>query len=80
MSEAAREVEFVYQILISLNFKVKLPTIANVDNSRAIFISDNVSVSTRTKHVDIRYRFVQEFVLDGFLNTEHFFLFWTDGT
>ena len=30
-------------------------------------MSENVSVSTRTKHVDIRYRFVQEFVLDGFL-------------
>ena len=29
-------------------------------------MSENVSVSTRTKHVDIRYRFVQEFVLDGF--------------
>ena len=25
------------------------------------------SVSTRTNHVDIRYRFVQEFVFDGFL-------------
>ena len=33
----------------------------------ALLMSENVSVSTRTKHVDIRYRFVQEFVLVGFL-------------
>ena len=67
LSEAAKEIKFVYQILISLNFSVKLPIIVHVDNLGAIFMSENVSVSTRTKHVDIRYRFVQEFVFDGFL-------------
>ena len=30
-------------------------------------MSENASVSTRTKQVDIRYRFVQKFALDGFL-------------
>lgn len=29
--------------------------------------SSEAEVSTRTKHVYIRYRFVQEYVLDGFL-------------
>jgi len=67
LSEAAKDIKFIYQVLISLNFMVKLPIIVNVDNLGAIFMSENVSVSTRTKHVDIRYRFVQEFVLDGFL-------------
>ena len=67
MSEAAREFKFIYQVLISLNFKVKLPIIVNVDNLGAIFMGENVSVSTIAKHVDSRYRFVQEFVLDGFL-------------
>ena len=65
--EAAKEVKFINQVLISLNFMVKLPINVNVDNLGAIFMSENVSVSTRTKHVDIRYRFVQEFVFDGFL-------------
>ena len=31
-SEAAKEVKFVYQVLVSLGFKVKLPNIVRVDN------------------------------------------------
>ena len=67
ISEAAKEIKFIYQVLISIGFKVKLPIIVYVDNLGTIFMSENVSVSNRTKHVDIRYRFVQEFVLDGFI-------------
>ena len=44
-----------------------MPIVVRVDNIRAIFMSNNVAVSQRTKHVDIRYHFVREFVLDGFL-------------
>ena len=47
--------------------KVKLPIVIRVDNLGAVFMSENVSVSQRTKHVDVRYRFVQEFVFDGFI-------------
>ena len=47
--------------------KVKLPIVIRVDNLGADFMSENVSVSQRTKHVDVRYRCVQEFVFDGFI-------------
>jgi len=67
LSEVAKEIKFIYQILISIGFKVKLPIIVHVDNLGTIIMSENVSVSQRTKHVDIRYRFVQDFVLDGFI-------------
>ena len=30
-------------------------------------MSENTSTSGRTKHVDIRYRYVNEMVMDGFL-------------
>ena len=46
---------------------MKLPIIVRVDNLGAIFMSDNISVSQRTKHVDVRYRFVQQFSLEGFI-------------
>ena len=36
LSEAAKEIKFVYQVLISLGFKVKLPIIVGVDNLGAI--------------------------------------------
>ena len=67
LSEATKEIKFVYQLLVGIGIKVKLPIIVRVDNLGAMFMSENVSVSQRTKHVDIRYRFVQEFVLDGFI-------------
>ena len=67
LSETAKEVKFVYQVLVSLGIKVKLPIIVRVDNLGAIFMSENISVSQRTKHVDVRFRFVQQFTMEGFI-------------
>ncbi len=38
-----------------------------VDNNGAIVMAENIHVGQRTKHVDICWRFVNEFVEDGFL-------------
>ena len=57
LSEAAKEVKFVCQVLVSLGFKVKLPIAVRVDNLGTVFMSDDISVSQRTKHVDVRHRF-----------------------
>ena len=67
LSEAAKEVKFVYQVLTSMGVKVTLPIVVRVDNVGAIFIGSNVAVSQRSKHIDIRYHFVREFVHDGFI-------------
>ena len=67
MSEAAKEIKFVVQILLSMGIPVQLPVIVRVDNMGAIFMSENASASSRTKHVDTRYHFVREFVEDGFI-------------
>ncbi len=67
LSKVATEIKFVYQVLWSMGLKVEIPIIVGVDNVGAIFIAENVAVSQQTKHVDVRYRFVQDFVLDGFL-------------
>ena len=67
LSEAAKEIKFVYQLLLSIGIQVKLPIIVRVDNVGAIFMSENTSTSGRTKHIDIRYRYVNEMILDGFL-------------
>ena len=47
--------------------EVKLPITARVDNVGAIFMSENITTSNMTKHVDTRYRFINEFVEDGFI-------------
>ena len=67
LSEAAKEVKFIYQVMISMELKVKLPIICRVDNVGAIFMAENTTTSSRTKHLDLRYRFSTEFIEDGFI-------------
>jgi hypothetical protein len=67
LSDAAKEIKFAYQILLSMGIEVKLPIIVRVDNIGAIFMTENVSTSSRTKHVDVKYHFVCEYVEDGFI-------------
>ena len=67
LSETAKEVSFVYQVMKSMGIELKLPIVIRVDNIGAIFMSENVAISNRTKHVDVRYHFVREFVQDEFI-------------
>jgi hypothetical protein len=67
MSEAAKEIRFIVQILESVYIEVQKPIIVHVDNIGAIFMSENASATSRTRHVDARYHFVREFVEEGFL-------------
>ena len=67
LSEASKEVKFVYQILTSMGIKIELPIIIRVDNIGAIFMAENINTSQKTKHVDIRYRYINEFIEDGFI-------------
>ena len=58
---------FVLQLLESMKIKVKLPITVQVDNVGSIFMSKNISTLNRTKHVDIRTKFVNEYVEDGII-------------
>ena len=64
-SEVVKEVKFILQVLESMKFKVKLPITVLVDNIGAIFMTENVTTSDRTKHIDVRYHFVREYVEEG---------------
>ena len=52
------------QLLESLKMSVELPIVVRVDNVGAIFMSKNISTTSRSKHVDIRTKFVNEFCED----------------
>ena len=67
LSEAAKEIKFISQVLVSMGMKVKYPIIVKVDNVGAIFMSENISATNRTRHVDARYHFVYELVEDGLI-------------
>jgi hypothetical protein len=64
ISEAVKEVLFVIQLLESMGIEVELPVVVRVDNMGAIFMSENASSNTRTRHIDTRYHFVRELIED----------------
>jgi len=72
MSMAATEIKFVVSLLTEL-FKgpPTLPSILKEDNTGAIFMAKNTAIGQRTKHVDIRYRFVNDMILCKDLTVEH---------
>ena len=57
-SEVVKEVLFILQLLKHLGVQVQLPIRVHVDNIGAIFLAENQNSSDRTKHVDMRYHFV----------------------
>jgi len=67
LSEAVKEIRFIYQLLKEMGFEVVLPITVRVDNIGAIFMAENMQVSQRTKHIDTRLRFVNQYVDDGFI-------------
>ena len=67
VSEVCTEILFIKQVMEFLRLKIKLPITVNCDNVEAIFLSYIWKTSQRTKHVDIRYHFVREFVEDGII-------------
>ena len=67
VSEVAKEVLFIKQLLDTIGIEIKLPIIVRVDNVGAIFLGNNFSVGQRTKHIDIRAHFVREYIEDDIL-------------
>ena len=67
ISDISCAILFIWHILQDMNVKIKLPIVVYVDNAGAIFLANNKAIGQRTKHIDIRYHFVREYVEDGIL-------------
>ena len=67
LSKAVKEIIFMMQLLESMEIKVKLPIIVRVDNIGAIFMSKNITTTSRSKHVDVRTKYINKDVEDGVL-------------
>ena len=65
VAEVCTEIMFICMILWFLGIKIELPIMVHCDNVGAIFLSYNAKISQRTKHIDIKYRYVKEWVEDG---------------
>ena len=65
LSEVVKELEFVVQLLKTMNVEVELPIAVYVDNVGAIWLSNNRTTSDRTNHINIRTSFVKKYQEDG---------------
>ena len=67
LSEAVKDILFLKYLCESMGIRVERPITVRVDNMGAVFMSNNVTTSQRTKHIDIRSKFVREYVQDGII-------------
>jgi hypothetical protein len=67
ISEAVKEILFIYFLLKGIGVDVKLPIVVRCDDVEAIFMAENSSSGTRTRHIDTRYHFVREHVEGGLI-------------
>jgi len=67
LSEAAKVVKFLVQVLQLIGIEVELPVMYTLITMGAVFLAEYVTTSQCTKHIDICYHDVGEFVKDGFI-------------
>ena len=65
LSEGVKEIRFLTQLCESMQIQVVRPVTVRVDNTAAIYMSSNVTTTSRTRHVDVRTKYVREYVEDG---------------
>ena len=71
LSEVVKEVMYIQQILeSSFNIHVKLPILIQIDNTGAIYITENNARMGATRHINIRYHYVRELVEKGILKVD----------
>ena len=69
-SEAVKEIPFVIQILEFLGIAVEKPVEVMVDNIGAIYMSQNQMSSSRTRHMDTRYHYVNDLQESGLIKVK----------
>lgn len=65
LCEAAKQAQWLRQMFMELDLEQTGPTVLCCDNHGAIFFTKNPKTEKRSKHIDIRYHFIREFVEAG---------------
>jgi hypothetical protein len=66
-ADATKEIKFIVQVMESMGIEVEKPIVVHIDNVGAIFLSENSSATKHTRHIDARYHFIREYILDGMI-------------
>jgi hypothetical protein len=72
ISDAVKEIKFIYYLLREIGIEVNLPTKVKTDNVGAMFMAQNASSVIRTRHIDTRYHYVRDNLEEGIINIVSF--------
>ena len=65
VADVCTDILFIKKILDFLGLKIVLLIKVMCDNVGAIFMAHNSKNSGRTKHINIKYHFIREYIIDG---------------
>ena len=71
MAHGLKELLWTYQTLLTMGVQIQLPMAVHEDNQACIQIADNPISQRRTRHVDIRYHFVRDYIEDGTISVRY---------
>ena len=71
LSKCLMEMIFIKQVCESVNKPIQTPMILHTDNTGSIGIFRNATTSGRTRHVDIRWNFIREWITKGWVIIKH---------
>ena len=71
LANATQEAKWMRQLLKDLQSKLTEPTVLHEDNQSAICIAQNPQYHSKTKHIDIKYHFVREEILNDVIKLRY---------
>ena len=66
-----KEAIWLRQFLSELGLDTSSPTVLHINNQSAIVIAKNPEFHNRTKHIDVRYHFLQQVIKDGTVKLQY---------
>lgn len=67
LAHGLKELLWTYQILCTMGIDITLPMTIFEDNQACIQIADNPISQRRTRHIDIHYHFVRDYIQDDYI-------------
>jgi hypothetical protein len=68
---AGQDTLYVNNLITEIMGRVELPSHVYGDNVASLFLAQNNQMGQRTKHIDIRHRFVHDLTVDGTIELRH---------
>ena len=62
LAHGLKELLWVYQMLLTMGIDIQLPMRILEDNQACIQIADNPVSQRRTRHIDVRFHFIRDYI------------------